>query len=170
MEYYCIMVMTGEEESFKKKALEALNEKSPESKFFFFKRKLYTPKREYFIAPLFPGYVFFETEKLDAEIFSILKKVDGFCRILPENLAPEKISGNALDELKLFMHNGEEWGISKIKFLEGQRIKAIFGPLVGLEGRILRVNKKKGQITVSSSLTCDGKRIDLLFEQAEVVE
>lgn len=32
--------MTGDEESFKKKALEALKEKSPESKFFFFKRKL----------------------------------------------------------------------------------------------------------------------------------
>ena len=76
----------------------------------------------------------------------------------------------ALEELKVFIRNGEHWGISKVQFLPGQKINAISGPLVGLEGNIIAVNKKKKQITVQSTLTNDGKKFDLLYEDVEVVE
>ena len=38
MEYYCIMVRTGEEQSFKERALAALKDKFPDVQFFFFQR------------------------------------------------------------------------------------------------------------------------------------
>ena len=36
MEYYCIMVKTGEEEKFKKNAMDVLKEQFPSTELFFF--------------------------------------------------------------------------------------------------------------------------------------
>ena len=167
------MVLTGEEKKYKTAASTATsairdaNAVFPESKFYIFERKLKNRSRGLFDAPLFPGYVFFQVEKLTAEFFEVIKNIKGFCRILYDNEHPVKINGAALEELKLFIHNGEHWGISKVLFVPGQKIKAISGPLVGLEGHIVAVNRKKKQITVQSSLTQDGKKFDLLYEDAE---
>jgi transcription antitermination factor NusG len=68
------------------------------------------------------------------------------------------------------MRQGEYLGISKVVFLPGKKIRAISGPLVGLEGNVYKVNKKKKQITVISSLSPDGKKFDLLYQDAELVE
>lgn len=57
-----------------------------------------------------------------------------------------------------------------MQFLPGKKVRAISGPLVGLEGNIYMVNKKKKHITVISSLSPDGKRFDLLYEDAELME
>ncbi|MGN0728864.1 hypothetical protein [Treponema sp.] len=38
MEYYCIMVRTGEEESFKKNAMACLENDFPDVQFFFFQQ------------------------------------------------------------------------------------------------------------------------------------
>ena len=164
MEYYCVMVLTGEEKSFCNAAKTALKESFPDTEFFSFERRLFTPRRGWFEAPLFSGYVFFYTQTLTHELFAELRKIKGFCHILRDNQNPEKITGHSLDELKLFIRNGEHW----VQFLPGQKIKAVSGPLMGLDGDIVAVNKKKKQITVQSTLTTDGKRFDLLYEDAEV--
>ena len=168
MEYYCVMVLTGEEKSFCNAAKTTLKESFPDTEFFSFERRLFTPRRGWFEAPLFSGYIFFYTQTLTHELFAELRKIKGFCHILRDNQNPEKITGHSLDELKLFIRNGEHWGISKVQFLAGQKIKAVSGPLMGLEGNIVAVNKKKKQITVQSTLTTDGKRFDLLYEDTEV--
>lgn len=170
MEYYCIMVLTGEEKKFKERALEAFRDCYPTAQFYFFERKLFTKKRGWFDAPLFPGYLFFSVEAFSREFFDMLRKIKGFCRVLPENQEPQQIKGDALDELKLFIGKGEHWGISRLQFAPGQKIKAISGPLVGYEGNIVMVNKKRKQITVQSSLTGTAMRFDLKYEDAEKVE
>ena len=38
MEFYCLMVLTGQEESFKKEAADKLSEEFAGTKFYFFKR------------------------------------------------------------------------------------------------------------------------------------
>lgn len=163
------MVKTGEEEAFKKAAEEACCQLYPSSKFYSFQRKLRTNQGKYFDVPLFPGYTFFGIDKFSADFFEILRKVKGFYRILYDNKNPVKITGTALDELNIFMHNGEHWGISKVQFLPGKHIHAVSGPLVGLEGKIVAVNKKKKRVTVQSTLTPDGKRFDLLYEDIEEI-
>lgn len=168
MEYYCAMVLTGEEKSVKNAASAAVKDLFPEASFYTFERRLFTKKRGWFEAPLFPGYVFFNVTELTPQFFEILKNVKGFCRILHDNQNPTKICGQGLEELKLFIRNGEHWGISKVQFLPGQKINVISGPLQGLEGNIVAVNKKKKQITIQSSLSNDGKRFDLLYEDVEV--
>lgn len=170
MEYYCIMVKTGEETAFKEKAQDAFLGYYPDTEFFFFQRRLRTNKGKYFDAPLFPGYLFFRIEKLSDDFILLLKSLKSFYRILIDNTQPVQIQGKALDELKLFIRNGEHWGVSKVQFLPGKKVRAISGPLVGLEGNIYMVNKKKKHITVISSLSPDGKRFDLLYEDAELLE
>ncbi|MBR5401240.1 MAG: hypothetical protein IK102_05435 [Treponema sp.] len=163
MDYYCAMVITGEEKSFKQSASAAL----PQGHFYIFERRLHNRSRGWFDVPLFPGYVFFGVDELTPEFFEQLRSIKGFCRILYDNQNPVKITGQSLDELQLFIKNGEHWGISKVLFVPGQKIKAISGPLVGLEGQIVAVNRKRKQITVQSSLTQDGKKFDLLYEDVE---
>ena len=60
-------------------------------------------------------------------------------------------------------------GISQVQFLP-EKIRGISGPLVGLEGNIYKVNKKRKRITIESSLTSDGKRFDLFYEDVELVQ
>lgn len=170
MEYYCVMVLTGEEKQFKERALKEFKETYPDTQFYFFERQLFTKNRGWFDAPLFPGYLFFSVEKFTPEFFAILRKISGFCRVLPDNQEPQQIKGESLDELRLFITKGEHWGISKLQFTLGQKIKAISGPLVGFEGNIVMVNKKRRQVTVQSNLTGAAVRFDLKYEDAEKVD
>ena len=82
MEYYCIMVKTGEETAFKEKAQDAFLGYYPDTEFFFFQRRLRTNKGKYFDAPLFPGYLFFRIEKLSDDFILLLKSLKSFYRIL----------------------------------------------------------------------------------------
>lgn len=95
-----------------------------------------------------------------------MRHVKDFCRILRNNTDLVKFSGAALEELKLFIHNGEHWGVSKVQFFPKEKIRVI----LGLEGNIYKVNKKRKRITITSSLTPDGKHFDLFYEDVEVVE
>ena len=165
MEYYCAMIMRGEEIDFNSAALETVKENFPEARFYFFQRKLFTRKRGWFTAPMFPGYVFFCVSELTPDFIKAIKPIKGFCRILRDNQNPEKISGSVLRELEFFMHNGEVWSVSKLCFVEGQKIKVVSGPLLGFEGNIVGVNRKKKQVTVQSGLTGVSMRFDLKFEE-----
>lgn len=161
------MVRTGEEKSFNKAALEAVKEAFPSSRFYFFERKLFTKKRGWFDAPVFPGYIFFCTEEFTPQFYNIIRKIKGFCRILPESQTPAAIRDSVLDELKLFIKYGENLGLSKIKFEQGQKIKVLSGPLCGFEGNIVAINRKKKQVTVQSSVTGTPMRFDLKYEEIE---
>lgn len=169
VEYYCLMVRTGGEASFKEQATKVFSSQGINATLYLFQRRLRRGKGEYYDAVLFPGYLFLEVEGLTAEVFGLLKKVKDFCRVLPSNAEPQMIRGAALDELKLFMGHGGYLGVSQVVFLPGKKIRAVAGPLMGLEGNVYKVNKKKKQITVISSLSPDGKKFDLLYEEAELV-
>ena len=67
MEYYCIMVLTGEEKKFKERVLKEFKETNPETKFYFFERKMKTKRRGWFIGTLFPSYLFFGVEELNTD-------------------------------------------------------------------------------------------------------
>ncbi len=170
VEWYCLMVRTGAEAGFKERAEAALAARGIEGRLHFFRRRFSRGRGECVDVPLFPGYLFLQVERLTAENLALLKSVGNFCRLLPATAAPRPIRGEALEELKLFMRHGEFLGVSRVAFLPGKRIRAISGPMVGLEGNVYKVNKKKRRITVISSLSPDGKKFDLLYEEVELLE
>ncbi|MCH5295983.1 MAG: hypothetical protein J1F14_08820 [Treponema sp.] len=170
MEYYCVMVLTGEEKSFKARASEALGNLDPDVRFYFFERSLYTERRGWFLGALFSGYLFFQVRRLTPEILSVLRGIKGFCRILRDNQNPTMIQGDTLQELRFLIDNGEVLGVSRVQFLPGQKIKAVSGPLVGYEGQIKFVNKKKRRVTVCSLLADGGVTFDLKYDEVEATE
>lgn len=164
-----MMVKTGEEERFKRKALELFKPQESDIKFYYFQRTLKTSHGIPYEKPLFPGYLFFQIENLTPQVVQALKKVEGFIRILIDTINPNKILGPQLEELRLFMTHGEHLGISKVEFLPGQNLRVISGPLMGLEGKVYKVNKKRGRITIITSLCNDDRRIDLAFECVQAI-
>ena len=170
MEYYCVMVKTGAEQAFKERATSALREICPEVQFFFFTHTLRSNRGECFERPVFPGYVFFGVSCLTVPFFSELRRLKDFYRILRDNTDPVKITGESLKELEIFIRSGEHWGISRVRIAPDMKVQAVSGPFVGLEGLVYKINRKRKTITIVSSLTPDGKRIDLLYEDVEVKE
>ena len=170
LDYYCIMVKTGSEEKFRNAATEKLALKGDKSKLYFFKKKMRARKGPDFEEPLFPGYIFMETEKLERSSVEVLKTVNGFYHFLFDNAAPQKLQGNDLEYFSVFRKSGEMLGISKAKFDENQRIVIVEGPLKGFEGKIIRVNRRCKRVTVEIDMFGYNKKVDLCYADVDDLE
>ena len=170
MECYCIMVKTGSDEKFKEaeeRKLAAFGTSA--QKFYFFKKQMCTRSGDNFMEPLFPGYVFMETPVLERSAIEVLKNVNGFYHFLFDNTKPQKLQGSDLTYYSIFRSEGEVLGISHTRFDENQRISIIDGPLLGLEGKIIRVNRRCHRVTVEISLFGYSKKVDLCYADVQVV-
>lgn len=165
------MVKTGEEEKFKEQAFARLQDagSSEKNSLFFFKKQMQSRKNQSFLEPLLPGYVFFETEKLSREKIELLKTVKGFYHFLLTNEKPQELSGYDLDYFALFKKSGEILGLSRATFDQNQRIMILEGPLKGLEGNIIRVNKRCKRVTVMIEMLGDLRKLDLSYNDVAKV-
>jgi len=168
MNYYAIQVKTRSEDKF----IERLKKEHPDMPFtiHFPKRRL-NIKRAGKIVPstpaVFPGYIFVEAES-NEEIGSRqwdFRHTDGFYRFLVSN---QNITPLADRDLELVLHflssSGAIADRSKVYFNENARIVVVEGPLYGLEGRIVKVDKRKGRAKIKLDLYNDSFSIDLAFE------
>jgi len=118
------------------------------------------------VTGIFPGYLFVEA-KNDEEIKACqweLRRTQGFYRFLKSNQNITPLSGRDLELILHFLKTGPVAGRSKVYFNENSRIVVIEGPLSGLEGRILKVDKRKGRAKIKLDLYNDSFAIDLAFE------
>ncbi len=122
------------------------------------------------LSPIFPGYLFFLAEELTPDIHWILRKTTGFVRYLKSNQNIEPIEGPDKELLLHFLHFGEIVEKSQVRFDENKRIKVISGPMKGLEGRIVKVDKRKRRAKISLSLYEESFTIDFGFEILEKIE
>jgi transcriptional antiterminator NusG len=167
MDYYAIQVKTRGEEKFMR-LFKALH---PQAEF-----SLHFPQRRIDIrrrgvirqstAPVFPGYIFIEAEKEDLVSHQWeFRRTDGFYRFLKSN---QNICPLADRDLELVLHfiqkAGPLAGISRVYFNENARIMVVDGPLMGLEGRIIKVDKRKKRAKIKLNLYDDSFAIDLAFE------
>jgi len=130
-------------------------------------RKGGTTKKEE--RPVFPGYVFISSpdETLPADAYWIIKRVDGFGRFLPSNIDRKPLFGRDLELLSHFISFGRRADISKVSFDENDRIVVLEGPLKGLEGSIIRVDRRKGRVKVRLAMCTDSFAVDLGAEFVE---
>ena len=123
-------------------------------------------------AAVFPGYIFLEAEadEIQARQWAF-RRTDGFFRFLKSN---QDITPLADKDLELVLHfikkAGPIAGISRVFFNEKSRIVVIEGPLMGLEGRIIKVDKRKKRAKVKLNLYDDSFAIDLAFEVMGALE
>jgi transcriptional antiterminator NusG len=122
---------------------------------------------------IFPGYIFIEIDN-DDNILNYhwsFRRTDGFFRFLRSN---QNILPLADRDLELVLHFIKQVdalaGKSKVVFDENSRISVIEGPLAGLEGKIIKVDKRKGRAKIRLDLYDDSFTIDLAFEMLESAE
>ncbi|HOT63144.1 MAG TPA: antiterminator LoaP [Treponemataceae bacterium] len=168
MNYYALQVKTGAEDSYiKRMASMPLGDDEGSLRLIFPRRRLMVRRKGKNVselAPIFPGYIFLETEELSQDLYWILRTTDGFYRFLPDNVRPLPIGGRDLATLKHFTALGDIADRSKVRFDENDRIQVAEGPLKGLEGRIVKVDKRKGRAKVKLDMYDESFLIDLSFE------
>lgn len=177
MKYYVLQVITGEEKKFIGLAKINFNLNLPG---FDVKDSLMWPRRKLTIrkngvnkeslAPIFPGYLFLEAERLTPDIQWILRRTTGFVRFLKSNQNIEPIAGTDKELLLHFLHFGEIVEKSNVWFDKNKKIRVLNGPMKGMEGQIVKVDRRKKRAKISLSLYKESFTIDFGFEILEKVE
>jgi transcriptional antiterminator NusG len=121
---------------------------------------------------VFPGYIFLEVEEEDSirRHHWQFRRTDGFFRFLKSNQNVQPLSGRDLETVLHFIKKTGPLalaGISKVYFDENSRSVVVDGPMAGLEGNIVKVDKRKGRAKIKLDLYDDSFTIDLGFELME---
>jgi transcriptional antiterminator NusG len=176
MKYYVVQVQTGSEEKFinlYKKRNQAGDFPLDQCTFYFPRKKMIIRRQGKQLneeTPLFPGYVFVELdETVKLPIFmDSMKKSAAFFRVLPSNKEARPLAGMELDTIARFLvKNGGAVGLSQVTFNENQRIVVVSGPMMGLEGNIVKVDKRKHRAKIKVDMFNTELTIDLGFEVLE---
>jgi transcriptional antiterminator NusG len=117
-------------------------------------------------AAIFPGYLFVEAESWDLLAHQwAFRRTKGFYRFLKSNQDISPLSNNDLELVLHFIKkSGPVAGTSWVYFNENSRIVIMEGPLLGLEGKVIKVDKRKKRAKVKLDLYDDSFTIDLAFE------
>jgi transcriptional antiterminator NusG len=119
------------------------------------------------ISAVFPGYLFVEIDQEDdiLNYYWDFRRTGGFFRFLKSN---QNICPLQNRDLELVLHfikkAGPVAGKSKAYFNEDSRIVITEGPLMGLEGKIIKVDKRRGRAKIKLDLYNNSFAIDLAFE------
>ncbi len=171
MDYYALQVRTGKEVQFLERFhKEAALFNMKHSRVYFPRRTLYIRKKgvqKKSVAAVFPGYVFLETEDLSIDVYWILRNMPYFYRFLPDSREPQPLIKRDLSLLRHFLSFGEVTVPSKAYFDENDRICILEGPLKGLEGKITKVDKRKGRAKILLDMYSESFPIDLAFDTIE---
>ncbi len=135
------------------------------------KRKLWVRRKgkfKYELYPLYPGYFFFQS-KPEPEIIKTIKKTEGVIKILGRNGIPETVPPYEMRLIFNLMQEGDIVPPSQALFVN-QKIKIIGGPLKGLEGKIVKVEKRKRRIKVRLPLFNSYRDVYLSYELVESIE
>lgn len=167
-EWYVLFVNANQEEKMKK-ILE--KEVGDEYKFIVPKRELrerkdgiwHMVKRK-----LFPGYVLIKGI-MNIEVYYKLKKIPGIIKLLSNEGDILTVDEKELRVLKILIDNDDNnIGISKL-YKENDCVKIVAGPLVGLEGQIVKVDFRKGRAKVSLSFMNEERVLELGIEVVDKI-
>ncbi len=170
MKYFAIQVQTTKEDSYIELLSKHLDFRSEKQDLIFLKRCLPIKKKGIVkneLKPIFPGYIFIKTNEIDSELYTIMRATQYFVRFLPENKNICNIQSQDLNLLEHFLRLGNVAKISTVVFDENQRIAVKEGPLKGLEGSIIKVDKRKQRAKVAIDFANTQFSIDLAFEVIE---
>ncbi|MGI6085251.1 MAG: antiterminator LoaP [Acetivibrionales bacterium] len=158
--WYALFVKTGEEENVKKRLIYRIGDRNI---------RVVVPRRcmrerkqgvwSYKIRPLFPGYILLNgiLSGSDCELFN---DVPGVIHLIRDRDGPQEISENEMRIIGRLICNDDIIGDSYAYF-EGGSIKVTGGPLMGLEGYIAAVDKRKGRAKVQLNIMGQPRIVEL---------
>jgi transcriptional antiterminator NusG len=165
MPYYAIHVKTRSEEDYLTRAKSHIE--NGEAQIIWLRRSLKIRRRGEWIeslAPIFPGYLFVDVEEMSPELFLKFKRIPGFLRILQNNNNIVHLSNSDRELVAYFISFGEVVKKSTVYFDTGNKIRVVSGPLKELEGKIIKVDRRKGRAKVRLDMFNQSFLIDLGFD------
>jgi len=168
MDYYAFQVRTRGEHKF----MRLFRAQHPEITLpLYFPQRSLDIRRGGKVTPtklaIFPGYIFLELPEGDSILNYqwAFRRTEGFYRFLRSNQDIAPLQNRDLELVLHFIKEaGQMAGKSKVYFDDNSRIVVISGPLSGLEGRIIKADKRKGRAKIKLDLYGDSFCIDLAFE------
>ena len=168
---FAVQVATGKEAEFVKTAENELSAALRPQKFINLTRKLRIMRKGKWLEetyPLFPGYVFLEQDKkISAEQLRLFKNMRLFFQFLKSNREITPLKEEDCEILKRFLNCGGEIGTSRVRFNENDKIVVVSGPMMGLEGNIVKVNRRKQRAKIAISFNDTDFFLDLSYEVIE---
>ncbi|BCZ47109.1 transcription termination/antitermination protein NusG [Clostridium gelidum] len=117
---------------------------------------------------LFPGYVLIKA-MMNAEIYYKIKRAPGIIKLLRDEEEVLTVEEKELKVLKILIDNNENnIGISKL-YKENDEIRIIAGPLLGLEGQIIKIDSRKGRAKVNLSFMNEERIVELGIELVDKI-
>ncbi len=109
--------------------------------------------------PLFPGYLFVHS-KMDAYAHLEILKIDGVVRILGNDGKLIPIPDEQIFAIQALIKNG--MAITPFPYLkEGMRVRVVNGPLIGIEGILLKTRPQKHRLVISVNLLKESVSVEI---------
>lgn len=157
--WYAVFVKTGEENKVK----ERLDYRFSGDPAVMIPKKIIKERKNgrWFrrVRNLFPGYIFIHGE-LNASNYKMLWKVPGVYKLLCTDREPVQIPPNEIEVFSHLFDNEDTIQESEI-YMEGDKVTVISGPLTALQGKILKVDRRKGRARVLLQFLGEERVIDL---------
>lgn len=162
--WYILFVRAGSENRVVADLKSAFERKSPEFSFdvFYPEAEQYYRSKKYQILghrylkrPLFPGYVFIETDMpatsfLSEYILLIYRSMD-IIRILKDTAGGIALPDGERDRLN-YLFRGKHYLEHSVGYIEGDRIIVTAGPLLGREALIKKINRHNRDALIEMDL------------------
>ena len=168
MPYFALHIKTRSEDEYLTRAHAVIDDN--EAQLIWLRRSLRIRRRGEWIeslAPIFPGYLFVESEEMTPELYMKFRRIPGFFRFLNSNHDIVPLTPNDRDLVSYLLNFGQVVDKSTVYFDEGNRIRVISGPLKELEGKIIKVDRRKGRAKVKLDMFKQSFFIDFGFEDME---
>ncbi|MBN1696635.1 MAG: antiterminator LoaP [Spirochaetales bacterium] len=165
MSLFVMQVETGQEQRFVRQSRSLANEYDAEV--IHLRRKLKIRRKGFrreVVASVFPGYVFLKTNAVPPRLYWGLRKKPGFFRFLNSNYDIMPLQGRDSDIFFHFFSYGDLIKESLVIFDVDSRIVVLDGPLKGLEGNIIRVDRRKKRARVRLDVYDESFEVDFGFE------
>lgn len=168
MNFFAMQIMTGMEDAY----VELYSKTNPDIVLYAIKKTIRSRKKGKVVTlvnTVFPGYVFFQFPDLALPpgLIRTLKRTRNFVRILPNTHAIKPLNARDSEIIRHLVSFGQSIGTSLVTFDENNRIKILKGPLAGLEGMIVKVDKRKRRAKVRLDMNDSPITFDLGFEILE---
>lgn len=116
-------------------------------------------RRKRIHVPLFPGYLFVRTQMDQYAYYEILK-TKSVVRILCSGGIPAPIPDEEIHGIQILMKNSI--AITPCQYLkEGERVRVVNGPLVGIEGILIKIKPNKNRLVLSIDLIKESVSVEL---------
>ncbi len=170
--FYCIWIKTGEENKYVKEMQPFLDSSSSSmsGKLHFLQKQMRLKKGKEYIDPVFPGYVFLETNEISPENFFLLRKGSGFIKFLPQNNPLQPLSPNDVEIVSSIVKYGTVIPVVHVAFDVNDRIQLLDGPCKDMSAKVIAVNRRNKRVNIDVEFMNGTRVLGLTYEEVRKIE